>query len=151
MPGNTLPCLHLKDGTLLGSSTGITRYLGKLFGYYPQDAVAAAKCDYIVDTYNETIPKFQPFCNAKDDATRQKAAKQLFGTDLPTFMENIAQYIPTKGFIFGEKLSVADFWIGSFYTNFLNNPHGVCPEVWAQERKKYPAFVAYGERYAKAN
>ena len=51
----------------------------------------------------------------------------------------------------GDKLTCADFWIGGLYTNYANNPNCYTPERWAALLNDFPAFKAYGERFAAEN
>ena len=49
-----LPVLELADGTQPTQSTAIARFVAQKFGYYPKDAMLAARCDEFIDnTYNE--------------------------------------------------------------------------------------------------
>ena len=64
MPGGCLPCLELPDGTKMGQTKAIMRFLGGVHGYQPKDAMLAYKSDSIVDAYNDLFPNlFNPvFC-----------------------------------------------------------------------------------------
>ena len=56
MPNKKVPVLEVDDGmsqTKLGQSGAILRFLGKKHGYYPEDPIAAHKCDYLIDCYND--------------------------------------------------------------------------------------------------
>jgi hypothetical protein len=50
-PGGVVPCLELPDGTLIGETVPILRYLGRCHGYYPKDKLEAAKVDRIVEVW----------------------------------------------------------------------------------------------------
>ena len=41
MPNMQMPCLELADGTKMGQSHAILRFLGAKHGYYPSDALEA--------------------------------------------------------------------------------------------------------------
>jgi glutathione S-transferase len=76
----------------------------------------------------------------------------VFDKKLPEFMKKLLPNLGTTGFLTGDKLSVADFWIGGLYTNYFNNPKVMyAPERWAKAKVDNPEFVAYGERFAEAN
>ena len=65
MPGQQVPCLELADGTKMGESTAILRYIGAKHNYYPNDPWLASKCDEFIeaaaDVYNEIYkPHFAP-------------------------------------------------------------------------------------------
>ena len=67
-------------------------------------------------------------------------------------MEKVAPYLKNTGFLCGDKLTIADFWIGGLYTNFMNHSAiGYGATEWAAAKLKYPAFSKYGERYLEAN
>ena len=57
-----------------------------------------------------------------------------------------------KKFLFGDKLTIADFYYGQIYTNYFNNPnvaYGV--ERWTEALKEYPIFEEYGKRFTLEN
>jgi glutathione S-transferase len=44
-----VPVLEVAEGTFIGQSAAIMRYLGKRSGLYPSDPIAAAVVDSIID------------------------------------------------------------------------------------------------------
>ena len=72
---------------------------------------------------------------------------------LPEFLAKLEENLAagTK-FLYGDELTVADFFIGTFYTDtFANKNLGLVPEFYAECLEKAPLFKAYGERFAEAN
>lgn len=72
---------------------------------------------------------------------------------VPKFLDRIEPLLSNGGWLVGDKISIADFWIGGLYTNYAANPavgYGKDGE-WAALLAKYPAFEAYGKRFAEAN
>ena len=52
----------------------------------------------------------------------------------------------------GKDLTIADFYIGGLYTNFMNCKNMKVAKVeWAYAKIVYPKFTEYGERFTKAN
>jgi glutathione S-transferase len=52
----------------------------------------------------------------------------------------------------GDKLTIADFWIGGFYVYTIDNPKiSFAKELWSVAADNYPKFKAYGLRFKKAN
>ena len=48
--------LDCADGTRMTQSTAILRYLGKIYGYYPQnDAKASYEINRLIDDYNDIL------------------------------------------------------------------------------------------------
>ena len=57
-----------------------------------------------------------------------------------------------KKFLFGDRLTIADFWIGGVYVNWASNPNIVYgKEQWAEFLKNNPNFERYGERFKAEN
>ena len=53
MPSGQMPVLELENGMKLHQSQPILRYLGKVHGYYPTDALDAFKIDAILEDFAE--------------------------------------------------------------------------------------------------
>ncbi|CAM9153105.1 unnamed protein product, partial [Ectocarpus fasciculatus] len=49
LPFGQVPVMDIGDGTMIGQSAAIMRYLGKKTGLYPSDDVVAALVDSIID------------------------------------------------------------------------------------------------------
>jgi glutathione S-transferase len=158
MPGKKLPVLELDDGTKIGQSVSILRFLGKQHGYYPEDPLEAHKCDYLLDCYND---KFIGI--ALNSALPEKAIKfeSPLPFDLPLpkpnqaipqWIEFLEPYLNDGEFLCGDKLTIADFVIGGFYTNtIINNEAPFGNSKWSELLEKYPKFKNYGEKFAEAN
>ena len=57
-----------------------------------------------------------------------------------------------KKFLFGDRLTIADFWIAGVYVNWASNPNiAYGKEQWAEFLKTNPSFVRYGERFKAEN
>ena len=54
-PNKQVPCLELEDGTKMGQSNAIIRFLGHKLGYYPSDPMQAYLVDQHMDDYNDII------------------------------------------------------------------------------------------------
>ena len=54
-----------------------------------------------------------------------------------------------KKFLFGDKLTIADFYYGQIYTNYFNNPSvAYGSDRWTEALKAYPIFEEYGKRFS---
>lgn len=161
MPGKKVPILELADGTKIGQSVSILRFLGKKYGYYPEDPLEAHKCDYLIDCYNDkflgialntalpdNILNFKPPMLPGDI----KLPVPIPNKAIPKWIEFLEPYLNEGEFLCGEKLTIADFVIGGLYTNTITNDNtlfGV--DKWSDLLKKYPNFKSYGEKFAEAN
>ena len=69
---------------------------------------------------------------------------------IPDFLRKIEPYCdsPHK-FLFGDKLSQADFWIGTLYTDHFANPNiSYGKGQWDKILHRFPGFKKFGEHYA---
>ena len=103
------------------------------------------------DLYLDILPKiYTPFFK-KTDEERKEMYPNIFDVILPNFLKQIEERCK-DGFLVGDSLSICDFWIGGLYTNFFANPNiGFGKEHWDACLAKFPAFKAYGERFAEVN
>ena len=76
--------------------------------------------------------------------------KEIVETHLPKLMALLEPYLDGPGtWLVGDKMTVADFYLGGVYTNYMNSASlGYCADDWANTKKSYPKFCAYGEKYA---
>lgn len=131
MPNGQIPTLELKKcGTKLGQSNAILRMLGKEHGYYPEDIMKAYHCDQLIDAYLDIIGKiYKPFFLPKDK--RADSYPNIFGKLLPDFLNYVEETAGKAEFLCGDEITIADFWIGGLYTNFIANPDvGFAKESW---------------------
>ena len=82
---------------------------------------------------------------------RAEYVEKLFAEILPGWLDKIEPYCAGEGkFMFGDKLTIADFWMGGVYVNNFANPN----QPWGQEGQytalleKYPGFKQFGENFA---
>ena len=104
----------------------------------------------LVDCYMDVLGKFYgPFFAPEEK--RPEMVKDIMEKIIPTLMKTLEPYLGGT-FLVGDKITVADFWIGGLYTNFMNHAEiGFGAEDWAKAKADYPKFAAYGERFAAEN
>ena len=130
------------------------RYVGSMHGYQPSDALIAAKSDSIADAYNDFYvcifePVFGPpeLKQANIDMVFEKLNQFL------EYMEPFAEKAKGKWITGSSKLTVADFWIGSLFVNYIFNKNvAYARDRWEKVFEyNYPNLKAYGERFAAEN
>ena len=141
--------MDCEDGTRMTQSTAILRYLGKLHGYYPEDAKVAYEIDRVIDDFNDILSLIYKPHFVKDQDTGP-----IFEKILPNYLKVIEERCKacTTKFLFGDKVTIADFAIGQLYTNYLNNDKiSFEVEKWTAVRDQFPAFKKFGETFAAEN
>ena len=128
-----VPMLEV-DGKHLAQSWAILRFLGRQHGYYPTDANAAYQVDSTIDAVEDFLGSYFKF-NFEADADRKKAAKETFMTKfLPNWLNAIEKRITknsSQKYIVGDKMTIADFALGSVGFNILlNEANPTYAETW---------------------
>lgn len=127
-----LPVLeNTKTGEKKYQSIAILRYLGSIYGYYPQDPEEAFKVDEAIDSINDVIAemvkiKWEPY------EEKQKAMDAEFDNKyFPMWMEAIEKRKANNtnpNYFVGEKMTIADFHFAfliftAFYNELNSNAH----------------------------
>ena len=130
IPSGQLPCLEI-NGKKMGQSFSMSRYLGMKYGYYPEDPMQAYECDMLCDGYNDVLTKmYKPFF-VKEEEKKEAMYPEIFDKLLPNYLAVIEPICEKGGWLVGENLTIADFWIGGLYTSYLANEEvGFAKEKW---------------------
>lgn len=93
----------------------------------------------IIAEYTDLFAKQNKALLSNDDA----ALKASIEVDTDAFLAKIDPRLAKNKFLGGDKLCVADFWIGAMYCDKATNPGTEVPAAktyWATLLKKYPNF-----------
>ena len=80
MPNQQVPCLEFEDGTKMGESKAIVRYVAMKNGFYPEVSYQAFLTDEAIETWGEVLAKTYPPQFAPDEATKAKLMDVTFAT-----------------------------------------------------------------------
>lgn len=113
---NRAPILTLEDGTVIGQSKSIERFLARRFNLMGKTAAEEGLIDCITEHCRdvkdaEQRKGFGPFTRDKTDEEKAAARTEWFETDLPSFLERIEQVVQetgSPGFAVGSATSLAD-------------------------------------------
>lgn len=152
MPGGVMPCLELKDGTRMGQTLAILRFLGHTYGYYPENHDTAWQCDALCDGMADIFGKLNAPNFAKGEA-KEVMINELFDKILPKFLAICeAKLADGRTYLCGDQLTIADFYIGGVYTNNMTNENiPFAKERWGSCLDNFPNFKAYGDRFVAEN
>ena len=149
MPGEQVPCLELEDGTKMGESMDILRYIGKKHGLFPTDPMEANCANEAMDSYNDVIGKIYKPHMTKDPVEKRAQIKEIFEVIMPNFLTAYDAQFAKGQFISGSTINIADFCVGGLYTNFVaNEAITFGKKQFAALLVQFPNFKAYGERFA---
>ena len=146
-PGGQVPCLILEDGTRMGESVAIARFVAQRHGMYPDDPVEALAVDEYLHTWSEFFSKTYPPAFASDDTKAAKIETAFAAAE--QFIKAYDTEFAKGGWLVGNRFTAADAVVGAYYFAFFNNPSvGFEKARFEALLVKYPNFKAYGERVA---
>lgn len=108
MPFGIVPILEV-NGEKLAQSNAILRYIGKLTGLYPTDALEAFRVDEFVDTISEVMEQAFLYNGPDKDVLRE--TRQKFCDNIPRYVGTLDKMVKESGkgpFFLGEKVTIAD-------------------------------------------
>ncbi|MCA9637903.1 MAG: glutathione S-transferase family protein [Myxococcales bacterium] len=132
-PFGSIPTLEV-DGEVLAHSNTINRYVGRLTGLYPEDALQAAFCDEAMDAIEEATALVSATMGIRDPIAL-KAAREALLEPLTRALRNIDRRLAARGdFLADGRLTVADLkafvWLGDLASGRLDHiPANLCEEV----------------------
>lgn len=114
----SLPTLELEDGTVLGQSKNILRYVGRMTGYYPfHDPKRAASVDeiiYVIDDISSGVANCGK--NLEDEARNAKRTEFITTGAGGKLLEKLDKFIEEKSggkYAIGHTLTIADMSVWS--------------------------------------
>jgi glutathione S-transferase len=112
LPFGAIPVLEV-DGQVLAQSNGINRYVGKLTGLYPEDALEAAFCDEAMDAVEELSAKIAPSFAIQDPEEKKRARIALADGPISQAFVAIEKRLAARGgeWFADRRLTVADIKI----------------------------------------
>jgi hypothetical protein len=143
-----LPFTVRKDGSIMKETDPIARYICRQCDLYPTAPLDAYWNDFIIMKYG--TPFNQVHANLLVFGAEKKRTRALaLSTVLPDYLTAMAPYYK-EGWVVGDgsKFYMADIYIGTFWTDILNNPGSwIKPEERKVITDQFPDFVAYGKRF----
>jgi glutathione S-transferase len=117
-----LPMLETEDGKHLCQSWAILRFLGRKYGYYPDEAEIAWKIDSCVDAVEDYLNAYFKF-NFESNEERKAQFKENWLKMLPEWIAAIEKRITSNGgkYVAGDKITIADFALAAVGFNMLFN------------------------------
>ena len=141
-----VPMLQTDDGKQLVQSWAILRYLGRRFGYYPDDAETAWRVDSTIDAVEDFFTSYFRV-HFEGDETKKEAAKAKFLSDfLPKWLDAIEKRIKNNenpNYIVGGKITIADFALAAAAFNLLLNEANPLYKDFEPIVGKYEVLKAY--------
>lgn len=111
LPFNAVPVLEI-DGQVVSQSIGISRYVGRMAGLYPEDALQALYCDEVLGALEDLNHYVVQTFGLEGDELLL-AREKLVNGRLTVFINGLARLLVRGGgqYFTNEQLSIADLWM----------------------------------------
>jgi glutathione S-transferase len=114
-PFGQLPILELDDGTVISQMKAILRLIGKDTGLYPEDPVAAARVDELMDAFDDIAMLVNAAGRGLEQDAKEQARKEAVSSgnvfEVMTKIEAFISKHGEDGFCIGDSPTVADFQV----------------------------------------
>ena len=144
-PFKRVPLLQIDD-TELSQCNSINRYVGKLAGLYPTDALQAAYCDEVMDAVEDITSKQVATMFMSDEAKKKAAREALAEGPIALYLEQVQAMLEARGgeYFADHRLTVADLkvmvWVRALRAGILDYVPADLPD------KHAPKLVEHLER-----
>lgn len=107
-PLNQVPTLQIDD-RVVTQSDAIARYVGRLAGLYPEEALQALLCDEVLSALEDVNVRIGATFGLQGDALKS-AREALSGDTLPRYLRWLAQQLESHGgaYFADNRLTIAD-------------------------------------------
>ena len=124
-PFSRVPKLEI-DGAELSQCNSINRYVGRLAGLYPSDAIQAAYCDEAMDAVEDIVSQVLVTFPMTDEAEKKAAREALADGSITTYLQQLDKMLEARGgeYFADGRLTVADLkvmvWVRSLRSGILD-------------------------------
>lgn len=157
-PFKRVPLLTI-DGVELSQGNTINRYVGKLAGLYPSDALQAAYCDEVMDAVEDIVSKQVDTMSIEDEAEKKATREALADGPITIYLERLQAMLEARGgeYFADGRLTVADLkvmvWVRALRAGILDHvpsdlPDRVAPKLVEHTNRvlRHPKIAEYYER-----
>jgi glutathione S-transferase len=143
-----MPFCIRSDGGIMRETDPILRYICRHNNMYPSNPLDAYKNDFLVEKYQKFFNDVH-LCILTFGAESKKNRANSVAKIIPEWLEMMKPYY-CDGWVVGDGSTfyMADFYVGTIWTDVINNPGSWLTSVEQDAfKKQFPEFAAYGKRF----
>ena len=157
MPFRAVPVLEV-DGEAITQSNSINRFVGRMAGLDPEDALEALRCDEVMDAVEDILTKVVVTFFMEDENEKKAAREALVKGPITLYLKRLRDILLAHGgeYFADKRLTIADLkvytWIRNLRSGNLDYIPAdlvdtVAPELVAHFDRvaAHPGIVAYYE------
>jgi glutathione S-transferase len=135
-PFKRVPLLQIDD-VELSQCNSINRYVGKLAGLYPSDALQAAYCDEAMDAVEDIVSQQAVTMFIRDEAAKKAAREALAEGPIALYLQRLQAMLEARGgeYFADGRLTVADLkvmvWVRALRSGILDYVPTDLPDKFA--------------------
>eukprot|EP00347_Sterkiella_histriomuscorum_P020792 403336443 len=140
-----MPVVEL-NGKFYSQSKATLRALGKIHGYYPEDAYEAYQVDSIMDYINDFTGYRYKANNHPEPETKKTLLEEFYDKTLPDFFTKIQKRIESntsQDFIVGIKITIADFSLAALASAYFLNEDNTSKKEYQEVLNQFPKVLEY--------
>ena len=122
------------------------RAVGQKYGYYTADPKEAWLIDSTMDHVADNLEHFVKPQFAQGEK-KTELLFELLTVALPRFLKQVEKRVSGKKFICGDRLTIADFTLGSLLCATIGNENNANHYAMSHVAKAYPGVCAYLENF----
>jgi glutathione S-transferase len=144
-PLRQVPVMEI-DGEEVTQTNALLRYVGKMTGLYPDDALEALYCDEAMDMAEDISTQVVRTFRMEDEEEKRLAREALCAGPLRMYLARFAYLLDKRGgkFLAGDQLTIADLKIFLWVRNLRSGILDYIPTSLVEQVA--PSLVEYFER-----
>ena len=145
LPFDSLPVLELADGTVIGQSNTLLRYVGRLAGLMPTAPSEALRVEALLDSAEDFGGRVSSSIRTPDEALRIALSEELVRVWLPQWCRLLERSLAVdgKGWLVGSTLTIADLKLVHWFDKLTN---GSLTGIPTDLLHPFPALTAWREQ-----
>ena len=154
-PFGQVPVLNV-DGEVITQTNTINRFVGRLSGLYPDDALEAARCDEVMSALEDLMCQIVPTLFMEDGDEKRRAREALAEGPIPFYVKRVGEMLEKRGgeYFADGRLTMADLkvflWVRYLRSGMLDHvptdlPDKIAPNLVAHFERinSHPAIVSW--------